>query len=76
GDLVRPTFTPSILYTCGHHCAHYDGGGCWCTWEDRDEFPDLNCVRCHSFVTDGRIEFLSDCSHDKAGQTINLPPCE
>lgn len=23
---------------------------------------------CHSFVVDGKIRFLSDCSHDKAGE--------
>lgn len=30
-------------------------------------------VRCHSFVTDGKIQFLSDCTHALAGQTIELP---
>lgn len=30
--------------------------------------------RCHSFVTDGRIEFLGDCTHELAGQTVDLPP--
>lgn len=30
--------------------------------------------RCHSFVRDGRIEFLGDCGHKLAGQTIDLPP--
>ena len=29
--------------------------------------------RCHSFVREGRIEFLSDCSHALAGQTVELP---
>jgi hypothetical protein len=28
---------------------------------------------CHSFVRDGRIEFLSDCTHALAGQTVELP---
>lgn len=28
---------------------------------------------CHSFVTDGRIQFLDDCTHDLAGQTVDLP---
>lgn len=28
---------------------------------------------CHSFVTDGRIQFLSDCTHALAGQTVDLP---
>jgi hypothetical protein len=29
--------------------------------------------RCHSFIRDGRIEFLSDSSHALAGQTVDLP---
>lgn len=28
---------------------------------------------CHSFVTNGDIEFLSDCTHELAGQTVPLP---
>lgn len=28
--------------------------------------------RCHSFVTDGKIQFLSDCFHKYAGQTLEL----
>lgn len=28
--------------------------------------------QCHSFVRDGRIEFLGDCSHHLAGQTVTL----
>ncbi|MCZ4340562.1 hypothetical protein O4H52_03015 [Sphingomonadaceae bacterium G21617-S1] len=29
---------------------------------------------CHSFVRNGQIEFLSDCTHALAGQTVPLPP--
>jgi hypothetical protein len=28
---------------------------------------------CHSYVRDGRIEFLSDCTHDLAGRSVELP---
>lgn len=28
---------------------------------------------CHSFVKDGRIQFLADCTHKLAGQTVPLP---
>ena len=28
---------------------------------------------CHSFITDGKIQYLSDCTHKLAGQTIELP---
>lgn len=31
---------------------------------------------CHSFVTDGKIQFLSDCTHHLAGQTVDLPEME
>lgn len=27
---------------------------------------------CHSFVNDGKVQFLSDCTHEFAGQTIDL----
>ena len=30
--------------------------------------------RCHCFVRGGRIEFLGDCEHSMAGQTVELPP--
>lgn len=29
--------------------------------------------RCHSFVRNGRAEFLGDCTHALAGQTVALP---
>lgn len=28
---------------------------------------------CHLYLTAGRIEFLQDCSHALAGQTVDLP---
>jgi hypothetical protein len=28
---------------------------------------------CHSFVREGKIQFLSDCVHSLAGQTVDLP---
>ena len=35
-----------------------------------DEPPDV----CHSFVRDGQIQFLNDCTHKLAGQTVPLEP--
>ncbi len=29
-------------------------------------------ARCHSFITDGRVAYLSDCTHALAGQTVDL----
>lgn len=31
---------------------------------------------CHSYITDGKIQFLSDCKHKLAGQTVELQPYE
>lgn len=39
---------------------------------NRDSFNPGQPV-CHSFVTDGRIQFLSDCTHTLAGQTVDIP---
>jgi hypothetical protein len=44
--------------------------------------PSLLCngsdpkSRCHSFVTDGKIQFLLDCHHKLAGQTVEIPDWE
>ena len=58
GDLERPTFKPSVLVRYGN----------------REPGPlGVNAV-CHSFVTDGRIQFLTDSTHALAGQTVDLPP--
>ena len=27
---------------------------------------------CHSFITDGQIRFLKDCTHELAGQTVDM----
>lgn len=77
GNPNAPTFQPSILFRSGHYAQHFDKekhGDCWCTYKERyNEEPAFNCVICHSFVTDGKIQFLSDCSHSLAGQTVDLP---
>lgn len=59
GSLERPTFQPSILVTYNGPDAGRDGAP-----------PSV----CHTFVTDGRIQFLGDCTHELAGQTVDLPP--
>jgi len=32
--------------------------------------------RCHSYIKDGKIQFLSDCWHELKGQTVELPEIE
>ncbi|MBB5885453.1 hypothetical protein DYQ93_11510 [Xanthomonas sp. LMG 8992] len=38
--------------------------------------PERTQVVCHSFVRDGQIQFLGDCTHALAGQTVDLPEVE
>lgn len=78
GDFERPTLNPSVLTRTGHYCnPDQKPGNCACDFQVR--FPDEEpwpwpCGVCHSFVKDGRIEFLSDCTHALAGETVDLPP--
>jgi hypothetical protein len=41
---------------------------------NKDNLPPS--PRCHSFVRDGKIDFLGDCTHAMAGQTVDLPEWE
>lgn len=75
-DFEKPTLTPSILVRSGHYAegVSAQNGTCWCTFTERTgQESSFKCVCCHSFVTDGRIQYLGDCSHALAGQTIELP---
>lgn len=58
-------------------------GWVWNGSMDKPSFtPSLLCNqhspehRCHSCVTDGRIQFLNDCHHKLAGQTVEIPDWE
>lgn len=65
------------------HCVPIKGsatqGGQRWTWNDRIGRPILSpSVHfkdppvCHSFVQEGKIQFLSDCGHALAGQTVPM----
>jgi hypothetical protein len=82
GNFEAPTFRASVLVTTGCYTAgHKPGDRCWCVYnaEQREkgepEAP-FKCRRCHSYVTDGQIQFLGDCTHALVGQTVPLPDWE
>ena len=58
GDYDKPTINPSVLVTCDIPA---------------DVKIEPNIRRCHSFIRDGRIQYLDDCTHAMAGQTVELP---
>lgn len=74
GSGERPTFAPSILVTYPHWVPPV-------TPENIAEFNRNPWTQtkvediCHSFVRDGQIQFLGDCTHKLAGQTVELPMC-
>jgi hypothetical protein len=41
----------------------------------KHNLPDGEHI-CHSFIRDGKIQFLSDCTHDMRGKTVDLPDIE
>ena len=68
---------------CG--CAHYIQTNamfkpCWYFNNDIDKptvspsilVHQVNGGVCHSFITDGKIKYLDDCTHDLKGQTVAL----
>lgn len=59
GTLECPTYSPSQLTTYSYWTGH--------------DTPPQNFV-CHTFIKNGMIEFLTDCTHALAGQTLLLPP--
>jgi hypothetical protein len=65
GSEEKPTLTPSIKVTW-HKTT--DAGTARVTDSNGNDVMHV----CHSFVTEGRIQYLGDCTHELAGQTVDL----
>lgn len=65
----------------GPHMPRIEGAGVLWTWNGDSDKPTLqpsilvtlDIGHCHSFVTDGQIQFLPDSTHALAGHTVELP---
>ena len=70
GKLDLPTLQPSILVRCCRELTDVE----FDEYQRSGNLPAdaAEKIVCHSFVTDGQIQYLSDCSHALAGQTIPL----
>jgi hypothetical protein len=62
GDVNAPTFTPSVHVRTGRAV-------------DPSYVPEPGDPPevCHTFITNGQVQFLGDCTHALAGQTLPLP---
>jgi hypothetical protein len=76
-----------ISHSCRVGATHPEGKPMW-TFNgnlDRPTFHPSLVVRwrngavdqvCHSFIRDGRIQFLNDCTHGMGGKTVEIPDLE
>jgi hypothetical protein len=67
GNIEMPTFSPSLLIRTGKYVPGH---------ENFDDEGYNFSVICHSFITNGKIQFLSDCTHELKNQTVDLPEVE
>ena len=83
GDQSQPEYRFHCP-ACG--CSHWfktTGGTPQWTWNGDFEKPTIRpsiLVRgqhvCHMMVSDGKIQYLSDCAHPFAGMTVDMVPDE
>lgn len=75
GSLEKPTFSPSLLVTWREPANFFDKERMKADLDANREqgvpIPYADRV-CHSFITDGKIQFLGDCTHEMAGKTLEL----
>ena len=67
GDVDKPTLRPSIL-TKGTESVTDEQIAAIGRGEQITPVP----VVCHTWITDGQVIFLDDCTHELAGQTLDL----
>jgi hypothetical protein len=68
GSVTEPTLSPSILSRYRHPKGYSNENPAPADF-DGEYVTEV----CHSFVRGGNIEYLSDCTHELAGKTIELP---
>lgn len=69
GELVHPTINPSVKVIPHKTLINPDLEGEALTAPENI----TNTPLCHSFIRNGFIEYLGDCTHRLAGETIELP---
>lgn len=69
GSFEAPTLHPSVLAKGVKSLSEAEVQA----YLDTGKLPQPAPYVCHSWVKDGMIQFLDDCTHALAGQTVVLP---
>ena len=73
GNMDAPTFSPSILvrWVETPQNLEKDEKGNFIKGAD-GRVKGAKDMVCHSFITNGMIQFLGDCTHELAGKTVEM----
>lgn len=71
-DSNAPTFTPSVLVTSYTATPPVTAENL-AEWKREPWEQTKVKSTCHSYITNGQIKFLDDCTHDLRGVTVPLP---
>lgn len=67
GNYDAPTFSPSLLVRSVKPLSDEQRERLF-----RGETITRTELVCHTFIRDGKIQYLNDCTHELAGQTIDM----
>ena len=71
GDMEKPTFQPSLLIT-QDLWTHPVTPENLKEWEAKPWHQEKVRHVCHSYIVNGTIQYLGDCTHEFAGRTIPM----
>lgn len=60
GNAEKPTFRPSLRIQWAEASGGIGGDGA------------VKEMTCHLFITDGKLQFLDDCTHHLKGKTVDM----
>ena len=84
GDTEKPTIKPSIATRWNYFSMDAITEDDWGPWEEKGGTKSRGIkpesrhkmkeelIRCHTWITDGKAQFLDDCTHNLRGQTLDL----
>lgn len=72
-DVDKPTISPSLLVRWDQWFPAITDEGVREKIKSGEIVQEKKARVCHSFIKDGMIQFLEDCTHRLAGTTVEIP---